>query len=109
MNGSWVRIAALGALLVVLGAGAGCQSYREGESRTVGEFTDDVAIQSRVKLALLNDQDIKGLRINTEVKRGVVSLYGRVGSHELKQRALQLAVGVKGVKRVEDRLSIVTE
>jgi len=109
MNGSWGRIAALGALLAVLGAGAGCQSYRDGESRTLGEFTDDVAIQSKVKLALLNEADISGLRINTEVKRGVVSLYGRVGSHELKQRALQLAAAVKGVTGVEDRLSIVTE
>lgn len=109
MNRSGVRLAVLGLLLAVLGAGAGCQSYREGSSRTVGEFTDDVGIQSRLKVALLNDPDIKGLRINTEVNRGVVALHGRVGSHELKQRALQIAAGVKGVRRVEDRLSVITE
>ena len=99
----------LGALLVSLGAAAGCQSYREGSARTVGEFTDDVGIQARVKLALLNDPEISGLRINTEVKRGVVSLYGRVGSQDLKQRALALAAGIKGVTRVEDRLTVVEE
>jgi len=95
-------------LACVVGLG-GCQSYREGSSRTVREFTDDVGIQSRVKLALLNDSDIKGLRINTEVSKGVVTLHGRVGSHELKQRAIDLAGGVKGVRRVQDRLTVVTE
>lgn len=97
------------ALMLSLASAAGCQSYQEGSSRTVGEFTDDVGIQARVKLALLNDPEISGLRINTEVKRGVVSLYGRVASRALKQRALELASGVKGVQRVEDRLTVVDE
>jgi len=96
------------AVIAALALG-GCQSYREGTSRTVGEFTDDVAIQSRVKFALLNDADVKGLQINTEVKKGVVTLHGRVGSHELKQRAIDLAGGVKGVAEVRDRLTVVTE
>ncbi|MEQ8783523.1 MAG: BON domain-containing protein [Roseibium album] len=109
----FVRAPAMPLLAVLLMTGvvvnSGCQSYREGTSRTVGEFTDDVGIQSRVKLALLNDPDVKGLRINTEVKRGIVTLFGRVSSNELKERAIGLAAGVKGVKRVEDRLSVVTE
>lgn len=99
----------LGTWLVSLGAAGGCQSYRDGSARTVGEFTDDVGIQTRVKLALMNDPDISGLRINTEVNRGVVSLYGRVGSRELKRRALDLAGGIKGVTRVDDRLTVVGE
>jgi|TARA_Y100001933_G_scaffold264791_1_gene332657 hyperosmotically inducible protein len=102
-------VALLAALLLSLVAAAGCQSYQEGSSRTVGEFTDDVGIQARVKLALLNDPEISGLRINTEVKRGVVSLYGRVGSRALQQRALDLAAGIKGVRGVEDRLTVVQE
>lgn len=108
-SGRSLGVAAVMALVLTLPLVGGCKSYREGESRTVGEFTDDVTIQSKVKLALLNDPDISGLRINTEVRRGVVSLYGRVGSRELKQRALDLAGQVKGVRKVEDRLTIVTE
>jgi hyperosmotically inducible periplasmic protein len=96
-------------LVAALGLAAGCQSYREGSSRTVGEFTDDVGIQSRVKLALLNDPDIKGLVINTEVRRGVVTLHGRVTSHELREHAIALAGGVKGVRSVDDRLTVVTD
>jgi hyperosmotically inducible periplasmic protein len=103
------RLGIAGILLAALLLGAGCQSYREGTSRTAGELLDDAAIQSRVKLALLNDPEIKGLRINTEVKRGVVMLQGRVASREQQQRAVSLAGAIKGVVEVDDRLSVVTE
>jgi osmotically-inducible protein OsmY len=109
MNRSLAGYGIAGLLTAALLLSVGCQGYRNGSTRTVGEFTDDIGIQSRVKLALLNDDDIKGLRINTEVRQGVVTLYGRVGSHELKQRAVNLASGVKGVTEVEDRLTVVTE
>ncbi len=88
---------------------AGCASYREGESRTVGEFTDDVAISAAVKTRLLRDPEIKGFRVNVEVNKGVVTLYGRATSEALRAHTLSLAKGVKGVVKVEDRLTIVTE
>lgn len=102
-------LALLIVLLTAVTLVGGCQGYKSGSMRTAGEFTDDVAIQSRVKMALINDDAIKGLRINTEVHRGVVTLQGRVASHELKERALRLATDVKGVQRVEDRLTVVTD
>jgi osmotically-inducible protein OsmY len=97
------------AFVIALALLAGCQSYREGSSRTVGEITDDAAIQSKVKMALINDAEISGFRIDTEVNRGIVTLQGRVGSREHKQRALEIAGRVKGVRQVEDHLTIVTE
>lgn len=93
-------------LLVSAALIGGCQGYRSDSTRTVGEFTDDVLIQSRLKLALINDDEIKGMQINTEVNRGVVELHGRVSSRELKQRAVEIASGIKGVVRVEDRLVV---
>jgi len=104
-----VRVAMAGTLIALLALQSGCQAYRTGEGRTAGEVTDDLSIQSQVKLGLLNDPDIKGLNVRTSVNRGVVTLTGRVGSHELKQRAVAIAHNVKGVERVDDRLSIVTE
>lgn len=101
-------LALVGVLLSAAVVTAGCQSYREGGSRTVGEVVDDAAIQSRVKLALLNDPEIKALQVNTEVNRGVVTLHGRVATREQKERAASLAGAVKGVVEVDDRLSIVT-
>jgi osmotically-inducible protein OsmY len=104
-----VRVGLAGMLIAMLALLSGCQSYRTGEGRTAGELTDDVSIQSLVKIGLLNDPEIKGLSVRTTVRRGVVTLSGRVGSHEQKQRAVAIAHSVKGVERVDDRLSIVTE
>ena len=97
------------ALLLILLILTGCQSYRDGASRTFGEFSDDVAIQTMVKTKLINDPDVKGWPMNVEVNRGVVTLYGRSASEAIRRRALAIAGSVKGVTRVEDRLTIVTE
>ncbi len=94
---------------VILTLLVSCESYREGTSRTVGEYTDDVAISAAVKTRLLRDPDIKGWRVNVEVHKGIVTLYGRATSETLRDRALTLAKSVKGVVTVEDRLTIVTE
>ena len=86
---------------------AGCQSYRDGKSRTVGELTDDSAIQLKVKTQLMAAKDVNGFRLNVEVKRGVVSLHGRVASRDMRMRALEIAGSIKGVASVEDRLEVV--
>ena len=82
-------------------------SYRDGKSRTVGELTDDSAIQLKVKTQLMADRNVKGFRLNVEVKRRVVSLHGRVTSQEMRERALEIAGSIKGVASVEDRLEVV--
>ena len=87
----------------------GCQSYREGGSRTVGEFTDDVGIQAAVKTALIRDPEVNGLRLNVEVRRGVVTLYGPVPSTYARNKAASVAAGVRGVQKVEDKLTVVQE
>lgn len=86
---------------------AGCQNYMESsERRTAGEFTDDLAIQARVKSRLLGDPEISGLRVNVEVDRGIVGLFGRVETDEQRIRAVTLTSEVPGVKKVEDRLLV---
>ena len=95
------------AVLLCLALVAGCQSYRDGKSRTVGELTDDSAIQLKVKTQLMAAEDVKGFRLNVEVKRGVVSLHGRVPSNEMRLRALEITGAIKGVNSVEDRLEVV--
>lgn len=100
------RWGVVGALLC-LALVAGCQSYRDGKSRTVGELTDDSAIQLKVKTQLMADKNVNGFRLNVEVKRGVVSLHGRVESEEMRLRALEITGAVKGVASVEDRLEVV--
>jgi osmotically-inducible protein OsmY len=96
-------------LLIVLGVMvSGCASYdRADQRRTIGQTTDDLAIQLIVKTRLFDDPEISGFTINTEVRRGVVTLYGRVPSAELRNRALDIAGSARGVNRVVDKLVVV--
>ncbi len=86
---------------------AGCQTYREDGARTPGEFADDVGIQARVKAVLVRDAEVKGLAINVEVSRSIVTLYGRVPSNYARNKAVQLAGDVRGVVDVVDKLTLV--
>ncbi|MYA15773.1 MAG: BON domain-containing protein [Gammaproteobacteria bacterium] len=96
--------AALLALSYTLG---GCESYLEDSpARTVGEFTDDATIQLIVKKRLVGARDIRGMRINVEVHKGVVTLIGEVRSEDERQRALEIAAAVPNVAKVVDQLEL---
>jgi osmotically-inducible protein OsmY len=94
-------------LAVVLGLASACQGYRDGDHRTPGQVTDDVAIQTAVVSRFLADPQVAGMKIRTEVYLGVVTLYGSVPDENTRGVALSLARDVKGVLQVQDRLSIV--
>jgi osmotically-inducible protein OsmY len=100
-------VATLLAMLML--AGAGCQSYQDGQSRTYGEHLDDVAIRSAIKTRFIGAEQIRSLTIDTEVYKSVVTLTGTVPSEEARHQALAIARNVKGVVRVVDRLEVVTE
>lgn len=93
-------------LLFGVALAVGCQSYRDGETRTVGELTDDSAIQLKVKTLLVRDKLLDGWRLDVDVDRGVVGLEGWVATEEMRLRALEIANSVKGVRSVEDRLEV---
>jgi osmotically-inducible protein OsmY len=85
-----------------------CTGYQEGSSsRTPGEYIDDVAIQGQVKTLLLREPGVDGLSINTEVRQGIVTLYGHVKSEAQRQQVLTAVRATSGVKGVDDRLVIV--
>ena len=93
------------AVLVLVG---GCNTYLDdAENRTPGEVTDDLAIHAILKTRLLRDPEVGGMRINVEVDKGVVRLYGYVGSETERDRAETLAAQIRGVQWVENRLQVV--
>ena len=92
---------------IVVALLAGCQGYSDPSKRTIGEFTDDAALQARVKTAMIRDPEVKGWYLNTEVRRGVVTIYGRVPSEYAREKAMGVAGGVRGVLAVEDRLTLI--
>ena len=86
----------------------GCASNTPsaGGDRTVGQKTDDQALETRVKAALLKAPDVSGTSIQVEVLRGEVQLSGFVKSKAEAQRAVDAARSVSGVKNVINRTTI---
>ncbi|WP_293775843.1 BON domain-containing protein [uncultured Oxalicibacterium sp.] len=76
------------------------------EHRSAGAVVDDAMITTKVKTALLADSDIKGLEINVDTSKGVVSLNGAVQNQAQVDRAAKLAGEVDGVKSVLNNLTI---
>jgi hyperosmotically inducible protein len=76
---------------------------------TVGSKLDDTMTTSKVKAALMEDKDVKSGQINVETKGGIVSLSGFVTGNKLKTRAVEVAKGVSGVKKVVDAMYVKPE
>lgn len=75
-------------------------SDHEPEERTDKEITEGA------RAALLLDPDLSTAQIAPSTRDGVVELRGRVASEELRQRALDVVAGVRGVRDVEDHLRV---
>ena len=83
---------------------AACAGTAKQES--TGEYIDDTVLTSRVKSALLNDPGVSGLSINVETFKGTVQLAGFVKTVTERNRAVQLARDVKGVRQVKNDILI---
>jgi len=75
-------------------------------SRTIGEVVTDSGITMSVKTKLLDDPQVKGLKIDVDTREGIVYLTGSVGSDAEKEKAIQLAKDIKGVLEVKANLTI---
>jgi hyperosmotically inducible protein len=76
------------------------------ESTSMGTKLDDTALVSKVKAALIDTKDVEAGQINVEARGGIVQLAGFVTSNGMRGRALTVAKGVSGVKRVDDALFV---
>jgi hyperosmotically inducible protein len=75
-------------------------------TQKAGDKLDDAAITTKVKTALMAEPGLRSLEINVDTRDNVVTLNGTVDSQEKKQRAMQIAQGVEGVKSVSDNLVV---
>ncbi len=75
------------------------------ESST-GDYIDDTVLTTRVKSALLNDPAVSGVAISVESFKGTVQLAGFVKTVAERNRAVQLARAIKGVKQVKNDILI---
>jgi hyperosmotically inducible periplasmic protein len=72
--------------------------------RSLGERIDDAGITMKVKAKLLDDPMVKGLKIDVDTRDGVVYLTGSVSGEAEKQKAIDLARSIEGVRDVQSNL-----
>jgi hyperosmotically inducible periplasmic protein len=75
-------------------------------TRSVGEHIDDAVITAAVKTRLLEDPQVKGLKIDVDTREGVVFLTGSVRSQLESDRAVEVARATEHVKEVKPNLII---
>ena len=73
---------------------------------TTGEVITDAWITSTISTDFVNEDTLKGSDINVDTKDHVVTLKGTVASAAGKARAEEIAKTTKGVKRVNNTLTI---
>ncbi len=78
----------------------------EATGREVGEALDDATITAKVKAALLQAPDVKGLDVGVETDKAVVQLSGFVASQAQIDKAVEVAKGVRGVREVQNKMSV---
>lgn len=73
---------------------------------TVGNEIDDTVVTTKVKSALLGDQDIKAFDIKVETRKGIVLLSGFVDNQSQMDRVVAVARTVEGVKGTESGMTL---
>jgi osmotically-inducible protein OsmY len=74
----------------------------------VGGVMNDLWITSAAKMKLAADSRTPATEINVDTVDGTVTLFGMVPTTESKSAAQEVVQSVSGVKRVENKLEIVT-
>lgn len=74
--------------------------------RSAGQTLDDGVVASRVKAALVANDQTKARQIDVEVYRGDVQLNGFVDSNAARTAAVSAVQNVEGVKSVQNNLQI---
>jgi hyperosmotically inducible periplasmic protein len=74
--------------------------------RTLGERIDDASVTAQVKAVLLGHRGTHLLATRVRTERGVVHLAGKAGSPAERELVSRLVAGVKGVRRVDNRMTL---
>ena len=78
----------------------------EATGREVGEALDDATITTKVKAALLQAADVKGLDVKVETDKAVVQLSGFVATQAQIDKAVESAKAVRDVREVQNKMSV---
>jgi hyperosmotically inducible periplasmic protein len=80
----------------------------ENKTTQAGQAIDDASITVAVKAEYAKDKEVDALKINVDTKDGIVTLNGSAPSEAGRLKAESLAMGVKGVSKVNNNLTVKT-
>lgn len=106
-----IAIAAVTALLSMPAIASAQESMPKTETDETpavraGEEVSDAWITTKVKTDLMATGDVPGTGIDVDTRDGVVTLTGTVESQAVADKAKSVARNIKGVKRVESKLTV---
>jgi hyperosmotically inducible periplasmic protein len=88
---------------------SGASSVSADASNTAakaGDAISDAAITASINADLLKDPDLSVLKIDVDTKMGAVVLNGLTPSESARERAEKIAAAVKGVTKVDNKLTV---
>ncbi|HEX2549015.1 MAG TPA: BON domain-containing protein [Gammaproteobacteria bacterium] len=103
MNVNSIKLKSLISILS-LSLVVGCASTPHQES--TGQYVDSSVITTRVKTALLHDNEVNGLPITVKTYKNTVQLSGFVNSYSQKVRAGEIAKNTSDVQAVQNTLVV---
>jgi hyperosmotically inducible protein len=90
-----------------IGTAAERAGQRASEAASeAGEILSDAALTAKIKSKMALDDNVTAGSIGVKTKDGHVTVSGTVASEDERRRALQLARETKGVRSVDDRLTL---
>ena len=100
--------------LAVVILGSGCASLVVGtggnssgnDSWSSDQIRSDAGITNQINRAYVKDRGIPAVDIKVSTLRGVVTLKGAVSNSKIKARAVSIAKGIKGVKKVHSLIHV---
>lgn len=94
-------------LLVAFAIGVAVPACTVVEGRqSAGDYTDDVAVATKVRAAIVGDAQLKLRQIDVNVMNNVVQLSGFVDSAQEKTHAGEVARKVEGVRSVKNDIVV---
>lgn len=75
-------------------------------STTIGTEVDDAVITTKVRAALISDENVKSLDIKVKTYKGEVMLSGFANNQAQIDRSIAVAANIEGVKNVDNKLSL---
>lgn len=74
--------------------------------QSTGQYIDDAALTTKVKVALLTDNLLSAFEVKVNTHSGIVTLSGEVDRPETVHRAIKLTSAIPGVKAINTHLMV---